>query len=159
SGKGGDDVISVAHGISIGVTIDGGAGNDTITGGDGADTLIGGAGDDNVIGGRGNHVALLGARNDLFVRNAGDGSATVDGQGGFDPLLFNGANIAEHVDISADGDHVRFTRDIAGITMDLHSVERIEFKALGGADNVVVGDLSGTGTKEVVIDLASSTGG
>ena len=39
-----------------------------------------------VIGGRGNDVALLGAGNDTFVWNPGDGSDTVEGQAGNDTL-------------------------------------------------------------------------
>jgi hypothetical protein len=38
-------------------------------------------------------------------------------------ILFNGANIAEQIDISANGGRVRFTRDIASVTMDLNDVE------------------------------------
>jgi len=53
---------------------------------------------------------------------------------------------------------VRFTRDVASITMDLNDVEHINFKALGGTDNINVRDLSGTDVKEVAIDLADSTG-
>ena len=37
-----------------------------------------------------------------------------------------------------------FFRDIANVTMDLNDVEQIRFQALGGADNIVVNDLSGT---------------
>ena len=65
--------------------------------------LLGGDGNDLVDGGRGNDVALLGAGNDSFVWNPGDGSDSVDGQDGFDTLQFNGANIAEDVDIAANG--------------------------------------------------------
>ena len=100
----------------IHLTIDGGAGNDTITGGDGNDTLIGGDGNDLIIGGRGNDTALLGAGDDTFVWNPGDGSDIVEGQDGIDTLQFNGANINENIDISANGGRVRFTRDVANIT-------------------------------------------
>src|SRR3954470_10361618 len=140
-------------------TIDGGGGDDTLLGGDGNDLLIGGAGNDTVTGGRGNDTALLGTGNDRFIWNPGDGSDIVEGQGGFDTLQFNGANIAERIDISANGDHARFTRDVAAITMDLHGVERIEFTALGGADTVTVNDLSGTGVKQVAVNLAATGGG
>ena len=61
-----------------------------------------------------------------------------------DRLDFNGANIAENIDISANGGRVRFTRDVANVTMDLNDVELIKFKALGGADNIVINDLTGT---------------
>src|SRR5262249_7857324 len=140
----------------INLTVDGGAGNDTIIGGDGADTLLGGDGNDIVTGGRGNDVALLGVGDDVFVWNPGDGSDTVEGQDGSDRLEFNGANINERIDISANGGRVRFTRDVATITMDLNGVEQIAFHALGGADNVTVNDLSGTDATEVDIDLTAA---
>ena len=59
-------------------------------------------------------------------------------------MAFNGANINERMDVSANGGRVRFTRDIANIVMDLNDVERIDVKALGGADTITVNDLSGT---------------
>ena len=75
----------------------------------------------------------MGAGDDTFVWNPGDGSDTVDGQGGSDTMQFNGANINEKIDISANGDHVRFFRDVGNITMDLKGVEQINFNALGGS--------------------------
>src|SRR5262249_28839887 len=143
----------------ISLTIDGGAGNDSITGSQGADKLIGGDGNDVVIGGRGDDFAQLGAGNDVFVWNPGDGSDTVEGQDGFDTLQFNGANIAEKIDISANGSRVLFTRDIATVTMDLNGVERVEFNALGGADTIKVHDLSGTNVTQVAVNLAGTLGG
>ena len=158
--NGGDDVITAGNGLAslIQLTLDGGAGNDTITGGDGNDALFGGDGNDLVAGGRGNDVAHLGAGDDTFVWNPGDGSDTVEGGPGTDTLLFNGANVNEHIDIAANGNHVRFTRDVGNVTMDLHSVEQIQFNALGGADTITVEDLSGTGVKSVGIDLGSPPG-
>ena len=125
----------------------------TLNGGDGNDTIIGSQGDDLVNGGRGNDVALLGAGNDTFVWNPGDGSDIVEGQAGTDTLLFNGANINENIDISANGSRVRFTRDVASITMDLNGVENIQFNALGGADTITVNDLTGTNVNQVNLDL------
>lgn len=156
----GDDVITAGNGLAplISLTLDGGAGNDRITGGDGNDLLIGGSGDDLVNGGRGNDVAQLGSGDDTFIWNPGDGSDTVEGGSGNDKLLFNGANINEKIDISANGGRVRFTRDVANITMDLNSVEQIEFDARGGADNINVGDLTGTGVKQVLVDLGATPG-
>src|SRR5262249_52137484 len=143
----------------IHLTLDGGAGNDMITGGDGDDTLIGGDGNDVVIGGRGSDTAQLGAGDDTFVWNPGDGSDVVEGQEGADTLLFNRANIAENIAISANGTRASFTRDIGTITMDLNGVETIRFNALGGTDNIVVNDLTHTGVTQVDIDLAATTGG
>jgi Ca2+-binding RTX toxin-like protein len=160
NGLGGNDTIdaSALTAGQIKLVIDGGAGNDTIVGSQGADVLIGGDGDDIVIGGRGNDVAFLGAGDDLFVWNPGDGSDTVEGQAGFDTLRFNGANVNENIDISANGGRVRFFRDVANVTMDLNGVERIQFEALGGADNITINDLTGTDATQVAIDLASPTG-
>src|SRR6185436_19500705 len=106
----------------------------------GADTLIGGDGNDFILGDNGNDVAQMGAGDDVFQWNPGDGSDIVKGGGGNDLLLFFGANINENIDIVANGSHASFTRDVANVTMDLSEVERIEFRALGGADNITVGD-------------------
>jgi Ca2+-binding RTX toxin-like protein len=158
--NGGDDVITAGNGLAglINLIIDGGAGNDTITGGDGADTLLGGDGNDLVIGGRGNDTAILGAGNDVFVWNPGDGSDTVEGQDGTDGLIFNGANVNENINISANGSRVSLTRDVGNVTMDLNGMENILVNALGGADNITVGDLTGTGVTQVGVDLSSPAG-
>jgi Ca2+-binding RTX toxin-like protein len=157
---GGDDMISASGNLAslINLTLDGGAGNDTILGGNGNDTLIGGDGNDFVDGNQGSDVAQLGAGDDVFQWDPGDGSDVVDGQDGTDTLLFNGANINEKVSITANHGHVNFTRDVAAITMDLNSIEHIQFKALGGADNITVGDLTGTGVTQVSIDLGANDG-
>src|SRR5262249_26513942 len=124
----------------------------------GNDTLIGGDGADLVIGGRGNDVASLGNGNDTFVWNPGDGSDTVDGGAGTDTLVFNGANIAENISIVANGSHATLSRDVASITMDLTGIEHIQLAALGGADTVTVGDLTGTDVTQVAIDLSAAAG-
>jgi Ca2+-binding RTX toxin-like protein len=146
----GDDVIDAA-GLQAGtvqLTIDGGAGNDTITGSAGADLLIGGDGNDLITGGRGNDVAFLGSGNDTFVWNPGDGSDAVEGEGGTDTLIFNGANVNENIDISANSSRTRLFRDVGNVTMDLNSVEHMQVRALGGADTITVDDLSGTGVTQ-----------
>ncbi|MFO1081750.1 MAG: calcium-binding protein [Reyranellaceae bacterium] len=147
SGQGGDDTITAGNGLAalVRLTLDGGSGNDTLVGGDGADTLLGGEGNDRVTGGRSNDTALLGGGDDTFVWNPGDGNDTVDGDGGQDSFQVNGANVAERIDISANGGRARFSRDIAAVTADLGTVETIVFNALGGADTVQVRDLTGTG--------------
>jgi Ca2+-binding RTX toxin-like protein len=101
----------------------------------------------------------MGAGNDAFTWNPGDGSDIVEGQAGTDTLLFNGANIAEKIDLSANGSRLRFTRDVASITMDVNNTEVVTFNALGGADAITVNDLSGTGVKQVNLNLAASLGG
>src|SRR5262245_57177996 len=159
--NGGDDTFTGSNGLAtlIALTVDGGTGNDTITGGDGADRLLGGDGNDTIIGGRGNDNMFGGAGDDTFVWNPGDGSDIVEGQDGADTLQFNGANIAERIELSANGSRLRFTRDVATITMDVNGTERVNFVALGGADMITVGDLSGTGVTQVNLDLAATPGG
>jgi Ca2+-binding RTX toxin-like protein len=159
--NGGNDSITAGNGLSAltNLTIDGGTGNDTIIGGDGNDSLIGGDGDDVITGGRGADVSRLGTGNDKFIWNQGDGSDSVDGGNGFDTLVFNGAALAENTTISASGEQAILFRDLGTITMHLNSVERIELNPLGGADNTVVNDLTGSSVKQVAIDLAAPGGG
>lgn len=135
--------------------VEAGAMDITLNGGDGNDLLIGGEGDDLLIGGRGADTAFGGPGNDVFQWNPGDGNDALEGGEGEDTMLFNGANIAEEISISADGTHVRFTRNVAAIAMDAHGVENIEFNALGGGDLITVNDLTGTGVAEVNLDLAA----
>ena len=158
--NGGDDTFTAGNGLAtlIQVSVDGGAGNDTITGGDGADRLSGGEGNDLVTGGRGNDALFGGAGDDTFPWNPGDGSDTVEGQDGRDVLQFNGANIDEALDLSANGSRLRLTRNIGTITMDVNGTELINVAALGGADTVTVNDLAGTGVTNVSIDLTAGAG-
>ena len=155
-GGNGDDVLTGGAGAD---QLFGGNGNDTLNGGDGNDILNGGAGDDAVVGGKGSDVAFLGAGNDTFIWNPGDGSDTVEGQAGFDTLLFKGNDAAEQMSISANGSRATLFRVQGNVTMDLNSVERIQLDAFGGADTITVNDMTGTDVKEVAIDLAGSGGG
>ncbi len=160
-GLGGPDTITGSNGLATltALTIDGGNGDDTLLGGDGADVMVGGNGSDFVDGNRGNDVAFLGGGADTFHWDPGDGSDTVEGQSGSDTLDFAGANVSEHIDVSANGSRVRFTRDVANIVMDLDGVEGIVFHALGGADTITANDLTGTDAKTFDVDLAASGGG
>src|SRR6202012_2055051 len=133
-------------------------GNDTITGGQGNDMLIGGDGNDTVNGGRGDDVADLGAGDDTFTRNPGDGSDAVLGGAGFDTLAFNGSNVAENFVIGANGSNAVLSRDVGNVLMQMSGIERLRVTAAGGADNVTVNDLTGTGVNLVSVDLAVAPG-
>jgi hypothetical protein len=132
----------------------GGNGNDTLIGGAGNDTLDGGNGDDTVVGGKGTDTAFLGAGNDTFIWNPLDGNDQVDGGSGFDTLVFNGKATGETFSIDANGSGATFNRPNG--TIDLTSVERIQFEAHGqNGNNITINDLTGTGVQQVAIDLGS----
>jgi hypothetical protein len=67
---------------------------------------------------------------------------------------FNGSNIGELIDVTANGDRTRLTRNIANIAMDLDDVERIGLRVLGGTDTTTVHDLKGTDAESVDVNLA-----
>jgi Ca2+-binding RTX toxin-like protein len=151
NGLGGNDSINAGGAASGQVRL-------TINGGLGIDTITGSGGNDTVTGGDGNDVVLLGGGDDRYAWSPGDDNDTVDGQGGTDMLRFNGANVAENLAIVADGDRVRLTRDIAAVTLDLGTLEQIDLVPVGGADNITVGDLSGTPVSAVDIAAAGAGG-
>jgi Ca2+-binding RTX toxin-like protein len=161
AGFAGDDAISAAPlaAQSIALILDGGDGNDTLAGGKGVETLNGGDGNDTIDGNGGNDAALMGAGDDTFVWDPGDGSDTVEGGDGIDTMVFNGANVAEQMELSANGNRLKLFRTQGNVTMDTAGVELVDVNALGGADRVTVNDLTGTDVKKVAVDLAGTLGG
>ena len=155
SGLDGNDTIAGQNGLATitALTLQGGDGDDDLRGGDGADTLIGGKGDDHVDGNIGADTAFLGTGDDHFQWDPGDGSDTVEGQAGNDTLDFNGSNAGEQIELTANGNRLRLTRNVANITMDTDSIEHVNLRTLGGADTVTIGDLAGTDVKTVDVDL------
>ncbi len=141
------------------LTVDGGSGNDVMDGGDGRERLIGASGDDAVDGNRGDDTGELGSGNDSFRWDPGDGSDVVEGASGTDTLDFNGAGAAENMSLSANGRRTLFLRDVANIRMDMDDVERLDLTALGGADTMIVRDMSGTDFRLAAIDLSGPAGG
>jgi Ca2+-binding RTX toxin-like protein len=154
--NGGDDSFSATGNLAalIQITVDGGAGNDTILGSNGADRLLGGDANDTIDGQQGNDVAFMGAGDDVFVWDPGDGNDVVEGQDGTDTMRFNGSSIGEVFDISANGNRVRFTRNVGNIVMDADDVEQIEINAVGGADVATLNDVTGTDLTRVAVNLA-----
>ena len=161
-GLGGNDAITAQNGIGAltQLTLDGGDGNDTLRGGDGADMLLGGTGNDLVDGNIGADTAQLGTGNDHFQWDPGDGSDTVEGQGGNDVaglqrLQHRRADRRRRERLRACGSPATSPPS----TMDVDGVEALALRALGGVDQVSVGDLTGTALKTVDVDLAAFDGG
>ena len=155
-GGNGDDSLTGGSGA---VTLHGGNGNDKLAGGNGDETLFGDNGNDSIDGNKGADTGVLGNGDDTFTWDPGDGSDIVEGQNGFDTMVFNGAGAAEEFDVSDFFGRVTFFRDVGNITMDTDGVERIDANTLGGADVVNVGDLSRTDVNEINVDLAAALGG
>ena len=158
---GGDDQFSAIGDVNslTRLDVDGGAGNDTLRGGNGPDVISGGADTDFVDGNQGSDVLDGGDGSDTIAWDPGDGSDTVVGGAGVDTLAFNGANIGELFDVSANGTHVRFTRNIGTVTLDVDQIEGIALRTLGGADVLTVNDLTGTGLTRIDTDLSATVGG
>lgn len=155
----GDDTI-VATSVAantIKLTLDGGSGDDRMFGSQGGDIFLGGAGDDFVFGGGGDDIAFLGEGGDLFQWDNGDGSDTIEGQGGFDELLFNSTNASESLSITANNGRAILFRDVGSVTMDMDDVEQLTVHTFDGEDNIFIGDLSGTDVEAIGIDLAGSS--
>src|SRR5262249_1710723 len=114
-------------------------------------------------GGAGNDAIFMGAGDDTFQWNPGNGSDQVDGQGGKDTMVFNGSDAPEKFDIADAGNglavhRVLFTRDMGNVTMNLDGIEEIDLNVFGGPDTVTVNDQSATDLRVVNLDLSSAAG-
>ena len=160
----GDDIVRIDQSNGTFTTVkptrmSGGNGDDTFFGGTGAEVYFGGRGDDVVDGNGGADTGFMGQGDDTFIWDPGDGSDTVEGQSGWDTMVFNGSGGNELFAATANGDRVRFTRSLGTIVMDLEDVEAIDLRALGGEDSTTVNDMTGTDLRLVRVDLAELIGG
>ncbi len=91
-GKGNDDirVDEINGAVTVNVTMLGGQGNDTLVGGSGNDVLDGANGKDSLSGGAGNDTVSGGNGNDTLA--GGDGDDTLHGGNGKDTLSGNDGN-------------------------------------------------------------------
>ena len=159
--NGGNDTISTAGNIAalIALTVDAGAGDDTILAGNGADVLIGNDGNDFVDGNQANDIAFLGAGNDVFQWDPGDGSDTVEGQADNDTMIFNGNGANEVFTLFPNSGRATLNRDVGAITMDLNDLEQVTINAGSGTDTVTINALTGTEIAGITVNLAGTIGG
>jgi Ca2+-binding RTX toxin-like protein len=155
-GGGGNDVIVGTAGNDV---INGQGGDDSIFGGAGDDVLLGDGGSDFAVGNTGHDISFLGGGDDTFLWNPGEGSDDTDGGGGRDTLLFNGANIAETMSLSAVGHTAVFLRSPGNVVMNNVGVEVLDLNALGAADQITVNDVTGTDLRTADIDLSAAGDG
>ena len=123
---------------TAGLTVNGGAGNDTETGGAGADHLNGGAGNDTLAGNGGADVLYGGAGND-----------TETGGLGADIFAFNLADLGKDKvsDFKlAEGDVLEFSNVLDGPGSDLQDLVDAGVTAVGSAGNCVISWNGGNST-------------
>jgi Ca2+-binding RTX toxin-like protein len=157
---GGNDEVRIQNGVLTGkaVTVNGGDGGDTILAADETDVLQGGAGKDFADAGRGNDTVQLGSGDDTFEWDPGDGSDVVEGGDGHDLVDFHASNASDGITVSANGSRAVLHRDIADVTTDMGTVEDLVVHALGSADSITVGDLTGSALRHPIIDLGGDDG-
>ena len=148
--NGGDDSFSATGNLAalIAITVDGGAGNDTILGSNGIDRCSAATATTSSMASRATTspswaqatTPSSGIRATAATRSKARTAPTV--------MLFNGSAGDEIFDASANGQRLRFTRNLGNIVMDTDDVEVVDLNALDGSDTVTVNDLSGTDVVE-----------
>jgi Ca2+-binding RTX toxin-like protein len=136
----GDDTIAITTpNIAAGSTLAGGDGDDLITGNNAVENLRGGDGDDRLVAARGGDDVEGGNGNDTLVWNNGDGSDTMDGDGGGgDTVEVNGAATqGDAFTINPNGARVDFDRtNLVPFSLDIGTTERMDVNGLGGDDTM-----------------------
>ncbi len=146
-GNGGDDLLKTENPSGggtasvealIGITMAGGAGNDTLSadailiGGIGNDKLIGGAGDDQLFGNDGDDTFIGGSGNDTIDGGTGTDTIWIAGTAGNDAIdVFQSS--ATNLQHTVNGD---IQNDTLVLNAGTRTVERVYVDALGGADTI-----------------------
>jgi hypothetical protein len=151
---GGPDTLGAVGSVGslVGLTLDGGDGDDVLNGATAAETLRGGAGNDTVRGRQGADDIALGEGADTMDWGFGDGDDRVEGDGGSDRVQIPGSSADERFDITANGPRVEVLRSTGG-QLSAGGVETFEPTPSTGTDTVHVGDLTPTGAQQVSVDL------
>ncbi|MDB5599710.1 MAG: repeat-containing protein, partial [Xanthobacteraceae bacterium] len=125
-----------------GLTLDGGAGNDTIMGSAGNDTIYGGADNDTITGGKGNDTIDGGTGDDTSNYAIGDGVDTIEGGQGTDTLVVAGDANAQSLTLTATTSGFTLDTDgVAGAEITASNVEIATLNMAGGTDALTVAGL------------------
>ena len=158
---GGGNAYIVDNSHAPGVTINGGAGNDSITGGYGAGDVLNGGGGNDVITSRGpsDHIDG-GAGNDTIILNMPSSGSfpTVYGGGGSDSLAITATSSADTLNLSKSGADVVVADTAgpaAGGSFTASGIESLSLALGGGADTLTVGDLQDTTVTALTINVGT----
>jgi Ca2+-binding RTX toxin-like protein len=141
----GNDKLTTAPGITLPMSIDAGAGDDTITTGDGNDVILGGDGNDvlngagggdRIVGERGNDTMNGGAGDDTEVWNNGDGTDVMNGDDGTDRIEDNLGAADDISSLKPENGRVRYDRTNAPFSLSIGSSEVFELNTFGGNDTL-----------------------
>jgi Ca2+-binding RTX toxin-like protein len=138
-------------------SLDGGDGIDTLNGNGGNDTVIGGAGNDRAVGGPGADTVRLGADSDQFTWNPGDGDDRLDGDAGIDTLLSTATQPTVSAGVLPRATLTDFAPPFPKV--DFGGFEQVKLDTGAGSNEVVVGDLAGTGITQVRPILGAQVAG
>ena len=156
TGKG-DDIVNASKLNVMALQVNAGDGNDRITGSKVMDSLRGDEGNDIVMGDDGDDYAYLDNGDDLFLWYAGDGKDMVYGASGTDTVRVTGSNTGDILIFNTSLGAMQGSHNGAAIVVaDL--VERLEVRALGGADRIDLFDLTDCEVRHVSVDLAAKAG-
>ena len=100
-----------------------------------------------VHGGAGADALSIDQSNGAFTGS--EATSLFGDAGNSDLVVFSGSNAAEKFELSADGNRLRFA---GGGKVSIAGVERFDLRGLGGADEVLVHRLSGTGLGLLKLD-------
>ena len=112
-------------------------------------------------------IAIKGKKGDDKIRlDEGRGTFTgaertaADGDGGTDRISFDGSDRGEQLEVlPASAGHLRLTRSGDKARLDVDDTEVVALNPRRGADDITVGDLTGTDASRVNPDLGRTPGG
>jgi Ca2+-binding RTX toxin-like protein len=123
----GNDSLTTAAGVPLGMNIDAGPGDDSVTTGDGADRILGDRGNDTLNGAGGD---------DTLVWTNGDGNDVMNGDAGFDVIENDLGAADDDSRVTMENGRVRYDRLNAPFNLSIGSAEVMALNTFGGNDTL-----------------------